>query len=66
MTTRRRRWGRDPSTSHLARDVDPEYRDGSDAPEVFDLRYAAALDAIGARSEKRPRLSSRHPARVDR
>lgn len=45
---------------------DPEYRDGSDAPEVFDLRYAAALDAIGARSEKRPRLSSRHPARVDR
>jgi hypothetical protein len=57
--------GTDPTT-RIRETSDPEYRDGSDATEVFDLRYAAALDAIGARSEKRPRLSSRHPARVDR
>lgn len=58
--------GTGPFDAYVRETSDPEYRDGSDAPEVFDLRYAAVLDAIGARSENRPRLSSRHPARVDR
>ena len=58
--------GTGPFDAYVRETSDPEYRDGSDAPEVFDLRYAAALDAIGARSENRPRLSSRHHSRVHR